>query len=299
MLLRLSRRASRFTLPALAFLLCGGLTYFRVRTAWAAHESGLGTLSGFQAAARLESANAENWYLLGRYWQYTMDEPDAQRAIRSYRAALSWDPRDADTWTDLATAYESQGDTQRAREAFREAKRAYPLSAEVSWRYGNFLLRQDQITEAFAEIRRAAYVDPKRSAEAFSRCWRVDPDVRAILDNVLPPNLDGYLDVIHQLAAKDEYPAALVVWERLVAFHPRLTLLQAIPFTEQLAQKHEIEAARRVWDDALRLSGTPTPANPPGSVLWDAGFETSWSKGGFRWHIFLPIRQARVNFSIT
>src|SRR5256885_6575382 len=52
-------------------------------------------------------------YLLGRYWQYTMDEADAQRAICSYRAALSLDPRDADTWTDLATAYESQGDTQR------------------------------------------------------------------------------------------------------------------------------------------------------------------------------------------
>jgi tetratricopeptide (TPR) repeat protein len=296
MLLRLSHRASRLGLPALAILLCAGLTYFSVRTAWAAHESGLGTLSGFQAAARLESSNAENWYLLGRYWQYTMDEPDAQRAIHYYRAALSLDPRDADTWTELAAAYESEGDIQRAREAFREAKRAYPLSAEVSWRYGNFLLRQDQITDAFAEIRRAAYVDPKRSAEAFSRCWRVDPDVRAILDHVLPPNLDGYLDVIHQLADKDEYPAALVVWERLVAFHPPLTLFQAIPFTEQLAQKHEIEDARRVWDDALRLSGTVSPTQPPGSVLWDGGFETGWSNGGFAWHFPTTYGSVRISF---
>ena len=285
--LRLSHRASRFGLPTLAVLICAHLTYFSVRTAWAAHESGLGTISGFQTAARLESSNAENWYLLGRYWQYTMDQPDAPRAVHYYRAAISVDPRNVDAWTDLATAYESEGDTQAARDAFREAKRIYPLSAEVSWRYGNFLLRQDQITEAFAEIRRAVYVDPRRSAEAFSRCWRVDPDIRAILDNVLPPDLNGYLDVIHQLAENDQYPAALVVWERLVASHPRLSLFQAIPFTERLAEKHYIEDARRVWEGALRLSGTPSPVNPQNSVLWDGGFESGWSNGGFAW-LFPP-----------
>lgn len=296
MLLRIANPPSRIAFLSFATLLCSVLTYFGVRTAWAAHEAELGTAAGFQAAARLEPANAENWYLLGRYWQYRMDEPDTQRAIRNYRTALSLDPRHVDAWVDLATAYEAAGDTQAARDAFLQAKRVYPLSAEVSWRYGNFLLRQDQIPEAFSEIRRAVYVDPRRSSEAFSRCWRVDPDVNAILDNVLPPNLDGYLDVIHQLTENNRYPAALTAWSRLTSFRPRMNLGQAIPFVDQLIQRRYIADAQRVWDDALRVSGTPSPARPQGSVLWDGGFETGWSNGGFAWRFPTRITGARITF---
>src|SRR4029077_6552795 len=130
----------------------------------------------------------------------------------------------------------------------------YPLSAVVSWGYGNFLLRQDEIPQAFAEIRNAVYAAPKRSAEAFSRCWRVAPEVQAILDTVLPPDRDGYLAVIRELGANDQFSAALTVWHRLVAIHPPFALSDAIPFADRLIERRQISDARRVWDDALRLS---------------------------------------------
>jgi len=223
----------------------------------------------------LEPENAVNWYLLGRYWQYTLDEPDARRAILNYRHAISLNPHSAATWLDLAAVYESEGDFQDARGAFLQAKLAYPLSADVSWRYGNFLLRQDQVPQAFAEIRRAAYADPKRSAEAFSRCWRVAPDINSILSDVLPPDRDGYLAVIHELDIGDQFAAALTVWQRLVSIHPVLKLSDAIPFADFLIQKHQSSGAHRVWSDALSLSNTPQNIDPPGSVLWDGGFETA------------------------
>ena len=294
MLLRISNPTSRIALVSFAILLCLTLSYFSIRTALAAHEIEVGTAAGFQTAVRVEPANADNGYLLGRYWQYRLDEPDTQRAIRDYRTALSLNRRHVDAWVDLAGAYEAEGDLQAARNAFLEAKRVYPLSAEVSWRYGNFLLRQDQISEAFSEIRRAVYVDPRRSSEAFSRCWRVDPDVNAILDKVLPQNLDGYLDVIHQLTENNQYPAALTVWSRLVSFRPPMSLGQAIPFTDDLIQRRYIEDAQRVWDDALRLSGAPSPPRPQGSVLWDGGFETGWSNGGFAWRFPTRVAGARI-----
>ena len=234
-------------------------------------------------AARLEPENAVNWYLLGRYWQYTLDEPDAARAIQNYRHALSLNPGYADAWLDFATAYESEGDLQNARNAFLQAKRVYPLSAAVSWRYGNFLLRQDEVPQAFAEIRRAAYADPKRSAEAFSRCWRVDPDINAILNAVLPPDRDGYLDVLRELGTQAQLAAALTVWNRLVSIHPTLKLSDAIQFSELLIQNHQIRDARRVWNDALRLSNTPENIDAPGSALWDGGFETGVRGGAFAW----------------
>jgi tetratricopeptide (TPR) repeat protein len=288
MLLRLPNVPARLATVAFALLLGATLAYLSIRNARADYYVNLATRAGYESAARLEPENAVNWYLLGRFWQYTLDEPDAHRAILNYRHALSLNPHSAATWLDLAAAFESEGDVQNARAAFLQAKLAYPLSADVSWRYGNFLLRQDQVAPAFAEIRRAVYADPKRSAEAFSRCWRVAPDVKSILDDVLPPDRDGYLAVIRELGASDQFAAALTVWQRLVSIHPLLNLYDAIPFADLLIQKHQITDAHRVWGDALRLSNTPQNIDPSGSVLWDGGFETGVHGGAFAWAFAAP-----------
>jgi hypothetical protein len=283
MLLRLPNVPARLATVFLALVLGAALAYLSVRNAYASHYAGLGTRAGYETAARLEPENAGNWYLLGRYWQYTLDEPDPRRAILNYRHALALNPRSAAAWLDLATAYESEGDLPNARGAFLQAKLAYPLSADVSWRYGNFLLRQDQIPQAFAEIRRAVYADPKRSAEAFSRCWRVAPDINSILNQVLPPERDGYLSVIRELSADGQFAAAFIVWQRLVSIHPALTLSDAIPFSDLLIQKRQLGDAHHVWNDALRLSNTPQNIDPDGSLLWDGGFESGVRGGAFAW----------------
>jgi hypothetical protein len=282
MLLRLSNSAARFAVLVLAFALAAALTFFSIRNARAANQYGLGTRAGYEAAARLEPANPENWYLLGRYWQYTLDEPDPGRAISNFRRALSLNPRYPDAWLDLGTLYESEGDFPAARDAYLHARKAYPASAAVAWRYGNFLLRQDEVKPAFAEIRRAVYIDPKRSAEAFSRCWRVDPDVQAVLDGVIPPDRAAYLDVIRDLVAADHLNEALTVWQRLVSFHPRTSPADVILLTDFLLQKDRFDDARRVWRDALLLTDVVT-GDPPDSVLWDGGFESNVGGGGFAW----------------
>jgi hypothetical protein len=282
MLLRLPKPAARFALVVFAFGLAATLAFLSIRNARAASQAGLGTRAGYEAAARLEPDNAENWYLLGRYWQYTLDEPDPGRAISNFRRALSLNPRSADAWLDLGTVFESEGDFASAREAYLQALRVYPASAAVAWRYGNFLLRQGEIKPAFAEIRRAVYADPKRSAEAFSRCWRVDPDVGAILDNVIPPNRAGYLAVIFELVNADQLPETLAVWQRLVSMHPRMSPADVIPLTDFLLQKGDVDDAHRVWQDALHLSDVVS-SDPPGSILWDGGFESNIRGGGFAW----------------
>jgi tetratricopeptide (TPR) repeat protein len=285
MVLRLSSAPARLTLVLVAFLLAAMLAYFSVRNALAAYDRGLQTRAGYERAARQEPTNAENWFLVGRWWQYNLEESDAQRAINAYRTSLSLDPRAAVVWLDLATAYESQGQLPAAREAYQQAKRVYPVSAEVSWRYGNFLLRQSELPAAFAEIRQAVSVDPKRAAEAFSRCWRVAPDVQAVLDEALPPSAPVYLDAIRELDADAAIDPALAVWDRLASLHPQLPLDKVIPFTDSLVQAHRIDDALRVWDQAVALAGSAPPTDPPGSVVWDGGFETGVIGGGFAWTI--------------
>jgi len=287
MLLRLPNPAARLAVVVLAFALAAALTFFSVRNARAANQAGLGTRAGYEAAASLEPANPENWYLLGRYWQYTLDDSDPALAISNFRRALSLNPRYADAWLDLGTVYESEGDFSAARDAYLQARNAYLISATVAWRYGNFLLRQGEVQQAFAEIRRAVYADPKRSAEAFSRCWRVDPNVESVLENVIPPDRAAYLDVIRELAAADQLAAALTVWQRLVSLHPRVSPADVIFFADFLIQKGHFDDAYRIWQDAFQLSDVAT-GDPPGSVLWDGGFESNVRGGGFAWTFPAP-----------
>jgi len=285
MLLRLANPAARLAVLFSSLALAATLAFFSIRNARAVSQADLGTRAGYEAAVRLEPSNFENWYLLGRYWQFTLDEPDPDRAVSNFRHALSLNPRSASTWLDLATVYESEGDVPAARDAFLQAQRVYPLSADVSWQYGNFLLRQGEVASAFAEIRRAAYADPKRSVEAFSRCWRIDPNVNALLDTIIPPDRDAYLAIMRDLSSANEFAAALAVWRRLVSLHPRINPGEVIFFADLLIQRHQIGEARRVWSEAVQLSQVVT-GDSPGSVIWDGSFESGVSGGAFAW--FLP-----------
>src|SRR5260370_8991773 len=103
MLLRLPNPAARFAVLVLAFALATTLTFFTVRNARAANQAELGTRAGYEAAASLEPANPENWYLLGRYWQYTLDDPDPALAINNFPRALALNPRYPHTCPHLAT----------------------------------------------------------------------------------------------------------------------------------------------------------------------------------------------------
>src|ERR1035438_4300440 len=117
MLLRLANPAARYTLIAVAFVLATTLSYSSLRNALAAYYAGLETRQGYERATRLEPGNAQNWYLLGRYWQYKLEDLDASRAVQAYRTALSLNPQSGSIWLDLAAAYESQNDEPAARQA--------------------------------------------------------------------------------------------------------------------------------------------------------------------------------------
>ncbi len=285
MILRLSSNGQRAVLAAVSFSVALILSYFSIRNALAVHYAAMQTATSLERAARLEPADPRNWYFLGRYWQYNLEDPDAARAIRSYRAALSLNPALWETWLDLAAAYESESNPVEARDAFLHAKKVYPLSAEVSWQYGNFLSRQGDLDPAFNEIRLAVEGDPKRAAEAFSRSLRAGSSIETALDRVLPPISEAYLDVIRDQSLDGHTGNALKVWDRLVTLHPRFSLYDSFPLVGALMAEGRIAEAGRVWDQAVLFAGLADLQSPPGSVLWDGGFESTVRNGGFSWLI--------------
>ncbi len=293
MILRLSSNAQRAVVIAVSFAVAVILSYFSIRNALAAHYAGLQTLQGLERAVHLEPTDPQNWYLLGRYWQYNLEDPDASRAIHSYLTALSLNPASWEIRLDLATVYESEGNLAAAGDAFEQAKKIYPLSAEVHWRYGNFLLRQGEREPAAAEMRFAIVADPKRGAEAFSRALRAGFDIDTVLDRVLPPISVAYIDIIRDQAEDKHTANALKAWDRLASLRPRISLYDSFPLVGALMTEKRIGEASRVWDQAVLFSGLAHLPNPQGSVLWDGGFESNVRDGAFSWLISQGYRNAQ------
>jgi tetratricopeptide (TPR) repeat protein len=281
-------RSTRVVILSLAFLTASFLGYLSIRAALAAHYLELNTVDGFEKATQLEPLNAWNWYSLGRYWQFNMENPDLGRAVSAYRKALELNPQSAEIWLDLASAYESETDINAARKAYLEARRVYPVSADVSWSYGNFLLRQNEKMEGFAEIHRAVEADPTRGLGAFLLCRHIEPDLDVILDQVLPPNAAVYQAVIWELTDEKKSDQVLKVWSKFLALQPKLTTREVFFFVDGLLGNGRTVEAQTVWRQAITLIGLPKMEEPPGSLIWDGGFETDVTGGGLAWHIQAP-----------
>lgn len=296
----MSQRSSSFprrgVVPALALVCLLFLSYFSVRNALAAHYASLQTRQGYERATRLEPRDFRNWLLLGRYWQYNLEETDTARALQAYNVALSLNPRSADLWSDLGSAYETQGNVAAARGAFLHAKSAYPLSAEISWRYANFLLRQGDLDAAFAEMRRAVEIEPKRGAEALSRALSAEPNIDLVLDRVLPPLSDAYTGAIFDQVSEGHTANAVQIWNRLAGLHSKLPLQTYTYYlVTALLREKQVAEAQRVWKQAADLAGYSNLSAPADSLLWDGGFESSVFGSGFAWA--LPGGAHGVQFS--
>ena len=128
-------------------------------------------------AAELQPSNAGYWHRLGRSAEFNFEQKDFHPAILHYRRATELNPRSATYWLDLARAYETSGEADHARGAFERAKTAHPISSEVAWRFGSFLLRRGQLSLALAELRRSFLADPGHLHPALDLCWRASRDV--------------------------------------------------------------------------------------------------------------------------
>lgn len=283
MILRLSDFLSRGLIVAAALCVAATLSFYAARMARAAVAADEATAAGLVLATRLEPNNAEYWYRLGHFQQFNMELPDSAQAVVFLKRALTLDPNYTDAWLDLGTAYELDGHNAEAREAYLQAKKSYPASGDVSWRYGNFLLRQGDTQAAYPEFRRSLEMDPRRAASAFSRCFRANPNIDEILNKVFPPVPSAYIDVIKETSDAKQLSLARLVWKRLLTLHPRLTVRDFEPLVGGLIAEGEISEARRVWDEGAESMYLPALLPAPGSVVWDPSFESGLNSAFFAW----------------
>jgi tetratricopeptide (TPR) repeat protein len=275
--------ARRRTAAVLAMAAAVWFCYAGGKHALASHYASSSNPQDWERASRIEPNNAETWYRLGRFRQLDFENADVPLAISYYQRAVKLNPRSPYYKLDLAGAFEMAGKIDEADVNFRAAQAAYPISAEVSWKYGNFLLRQDRLPEAYVEIHRAVIVDPNLIPIAVSRVWHSDPDVHLLLDQVLPDTAEAYSAALAFLAGEQEATPALEVWHRLIAKDPHTDPKLSFKLTDMLVAQERYEEAGAVWRQAIANDSGSSPAYTGNSLVYDGGFEKDISGGGFGW----------------
>src|SRR5260370_7188554 len=174
---------------------------------------------------------------------------------------------------DLAGAYEMVGATSRAREAYEHAKLDHLVSPEVAWRYGSFLLRQNDTSKAFAEFRVALMRDPKLETSAVAQSWKAGASASQILNEILPAQSQYYLVALDFFLSQRQDAAALEIWSRLLDLKQPFEIQQAVPLVNDLIAQDRAEEARSVWQQALTATHSAVDPTGQSSLLFNRGFQ--------------------------
>jgi tetratricopeptide (TPR) repeat protein len=251
---------------------------------WIAHHwSESSNPADWLRAAKLEPGDAAYWQRLSLYAALDTTPGNPNHGIGDLKRAALIDPDSAELWADLADAYEQDGKPSKAQEAFEKAQADYPVSGEIAWRYGSFLLRQGNLAEGFTQIRRALAVDPSLSTSALAECWEASGDVDSVVAKALPRASSYYFTALSYFLSQKRDDAALIVWKSLLKLNQPIRMSETIPLVNQLISDHHVSQAQTAWQEALQVAHWPQAENDNGSLVFNGGFEHEVANGGFGW----------------
>lgn len=293
MLVDFSHRRSRWSFLFLVILAAGEFCFLAARV-WVAEQwNESSDPKKWLAAAQLEPGNAQYLEQLALYNELNLEQRDQSKAAKYLQRATQIDPLSERSWLELAALDEARGDFSATRRAYEMAQLDFPVSPDVAWRYGSFLLRQGDLSGGFAALRRAIDKDPSLEASALAESWAVDPRADSIAAAVLPRNAAYYVRAIRYFLLQKQTGAALVMWTQLLKVNQPVAMRDAIDLIDVLLDEGWISEAHQVWQEALRRSAWPDDATDT-SVLFNGGFEHDFLNGGFDWRE-LPFSGASYN----
>jgi len=266
--------ASLISLAALYLLLAG------VEFA-AGHLAAHGDPASLQRAARLSPGNADYQNQLGRY--FTFADPNPPAAFDHYQAAVRLNPHQASFWLDLASAEQIAGNSDGQLQAIQGALHAEPTAPHVAWEAANFFLVAGDPERALREFHVVIENDLSLAPAALQYCWRVRPDVDALLRDVVPPHPDTLIAFLNLLASKNQTEGTIKTWDRLVQQREKFGSSHLFEYVRYLIQARRPDAAMTAWEQAsgiLGLSGyLPTPDN----LVVNPDFSLDILNAGFDW----------------
>jgi tetratricopeptide (TPR) repeat protein len=238
-------------------------------------------LASLQMAARLEPGNAEYQYRLGRYFLQKQNEPET--AAQFFKSATALNPHNASYWLELARTYRRLASSDQQKDALQHAIAADPSTPDVAWDSANFYWALGETDKALQEFRVVLENDPYLGAAATERCWRIKPDVEALLRDVVPRKADAYSTLLDFLISKNEPGAASRVWGQIVQLQHPVETRYVFDYVRYLVNQREVGQARQAWRQAASLCDLSGYQPSPGNLVVNGDFSLPVLNGGFDW----------------
>ena len=256
-----------------------------------------------RAAARLAPDDPQTHYTLARLAEKSFEPEQLAEAVAQYERAAALSPNDYRLWFELGRARSLASDDAGAERALRRAVELAPNYPDPRWYLGNLLLRAGRTGDAFAELRRAAQVNPERfRSQVFDVAWRAsDGSVPAVVAAVgdAPDTRAALIEFLLGRRAADE--AA-----RKAAFAEAVKLWQGLNAAERSAHRATGEKLRdaflaaKQYHAALEVQRELSATNqvvPAAEQLLNGGFEEAVGPAGKTWYDWqvAPIAQTQIN----
>lgn len=238
-------------------------------------------LTSLKRAAWLDPGNSDYRDHLGRYYALVARDPAA--AVGQYRAAVQLNPHSARYWFNLASAFQVLGDTANQTAALERAIQADSMTPDVAWEAGNLYLVQGENEKALREFRVVLANDPSLAPSAIQFCWRIEPDVDALLRDVVPPRTDAYIAFLTLLETKQDTAGTAKVWNALMQTNQSFERRQADEYFRYLIQHKDVDQAVLVWQQTANRFGLSSYVPSPGNLIVNGSFNLDVLNAGFDW----------------
>ena len=272
------RRRVTLTVVAIAAVAYVGFTATQFLASWFGSKA---ELSSLRRAAFLDPGNAEYRDHLGRYYDLVARDPAA--AAEQYRNAVQINPHSARYWFDLASAYQVLGNTTQQTDALEHAIQADATTPDVAWEAANLYLVQGEGEKALREFRVVIANDPSMAPGALEFCWRIEPDVDALLRDVVPARADAHTSFLTLLESRQETDGVKKVWNSLLQTREPFESRHAYDYIQYLVLHKEVDAAVMAWQQSTSRFGLSAYLPSSENLIVNGNFNLSLLNAGFDW----------------
>lgn len=276
-----STRSRRGVIAAIAGTIA--LAYLALATSQFAASwfGGRAELVSLRRAVRLDPGNAEYRNRLGRYYDLIARDPAA--AVENYNAAVHLNRHSARYWFDLASAYQVLGDLPNQTASLEHAIQADATTPDVAWEAANLYLVRGENEKALHEFGVVIVNDPSLEDSAIQFCWRIEPDVDALLRDVIPARADAYTSFLRLLQYKEQTAGAMKVWNALMQTREPFESRYAYEHIRYLIMHKEVDQAVVAWQQIANRFSLSSYLPSAENLIVNGSFALNVLNAGFDW----------------
>jgi Carbohydrate binding domain len=229
--------------------------------------------------ARWAPADPFVQWRLGIMKQRQFSANNLDETARDFQKAVELSPNDFRYWDELGRALEAAGNREGAELALRRSTELAPAYSFPRWHYGNLLLREGKLEEAFPHLFRAANANPQLWPQVLNLAWQVyDGDVNRIANEACKDPSVRIIFAVYLVGVR-KFDDAVRLWSTLSVSDRRQLNASGRELRKALFDAKQFRAALEITKD-IEEDGTDVP------------LPDQFSNGDFEKRIAIPVTKS-------